>query len=628
MKTLTHDPRSGRSLSTTLAVAFFALSVVVLLLSGGLQVFSNFQTQREAISNKQQIIAQDTSRQVSTFIQEQFSVLETATRLTNLATASEQEQESVLSTLLGQNLAFRQLILLDSSKKELTRVSRLSKVGAGHVTIDDHALVRLWNDGRYVGNVYIEPITNEPMVLMAIADQDILGHFQGILVAEVNLKFMWDLVTKIEIGEQGLAYVVDRQGNLLAFNDIARVLRGDNVSQVQVVEEFINNPAMIPDTTVRAYQGVKGDQVVGSYIPLGAPDWAVVTEMPWGEAYRDVIQGALLSVVIILIVSALAGLLGVFVARRLAVPLVNLTETATQIAGGDRTLQAVVAGPEEIVGLATAFNSMTSQLRDLIGNLEHRVAERTAELEQKADDLAKANQYKSEFLASMSHELRTPLNAILTFNELLAIGTFGPVNEEQVDYLQKSLQSGKHLLSLINDVLDVAKYQSGKMKLFVEDNFDVETEIEEIVASAKAMLKDKPVTLTTEIDTDFPSMTCDKRRIRQVLLNLISNAVKFTERGTITLSARREDGEVLFTVADTGPGIAPEEQHLLFEPFIQTESGIRHAGGTGLGLPISKNLVEAHGGHIWVESAPGIGSKFCVSLPLKPDLVLDKEAQT
>jgi signal transduction histidine kinase len=261
--------------------------------------------------------------------------------------------------------------------------------------------------------------------------------------------------------------------------------------------------------------------------------------------------------------------------------------------------------------------------------LEARVEQRTIELQQSKEEaeIARqraedANQVKSQFLASMSHELRTPLNAILTFNELVALGTFGPVNEEQVDYLQKSVQSGKHLLSLINDVLDLTKIQAGMMKLFVENDFNIATEVSSVAATAEKLLNGKSVKLITEIDQDFPLLTCDKRRVRQVLLNLISNAVKFTEEGSITLSVKKQDQQVLFSVKDTGPGIDPEQQPIIFEPFVQTETGLKHAGGTGLGLPISKRLVEAHGGRLWVESTVGQGSNFYFSLPIEATLTL------
>jgi signal transduction histidine kinase len=196
-------------------------------------------------------------------------------------------------------------------------------------------------------------------------------------------------------------------------------------------------------------------------------------------------------------------------------------------------------------------------------------------------------------------------------------GTLGPVNERQADTLSEVVGSGQHLLSLINDVLDVSKIQSGMLTLFIEENVSIRDILDTGASTAEALIKDKPVTLVKDIDENLPPILCDQRRVQQVLLNLLSNAAKFTDEGTITLRARRQDDQILFTVSDTGAGIPIDQQERIFEPFIQTETGIKHAGGTGLGLPISKSLIEAHGGKIWVESAPGKGSAFIFTLPIE-----------
>lgn len=273
----------------------------------------------------------------------------------------------------------------------------------------------------------------------------------------------------------------------------------------------------------------------------------------------------------------------------------------------------------------TDLETALETVRQSEQRLEQRVAERTQELEQRSLELEfaiqeaqRASNVKSQFLASMSHELRTPLNSILTFSDLLMMGTFGEITPEQTEYLGKIRFSGRHLLELINDVLDISKMEAGMMKLFIEDDFHVGDEITRITASIEQMLGSKPVRLLKEIEDDLPLLTVDKRRVRQVLLNLLSNAVKFTQEGTITLRALRQADGILFAVIDTGPGIPAEQQQIIFEPFVQTETGVKHAGGTGLGLPISKRLVEAHGGKLWVESQPGQGAAFYFIVPIAP----------
>jgi signal transduction histidine kinase len=225
-----------------------------------------------------------------------------------------------------------------------------------------------------------------------------------------------------------------------------------------------------------------------------------------------------------------------------------------------------------------------------------------------------ANETKSRFLANMSHELRTPLNAILNFTAFVADGVLGPVNGEQEDVLQEALASGKHLLSLINDVLDITKIEAGMMDLFVEE-LDFNVVLASVVSVGKGLVKDKPVKLVAEIEEGLPKSFGDKRRLRQVFLNLLSNAAKFTSEGQIMITAQRCDDGVEVVVSDTGIGIAPDEHHKVFESFKQAKHDLAGAVGTGLGMPISKYFVEIHSGRIWFESEPGEGTTFYVRLP-------------
>jgi methyl-accepting chemotaxis protein len=367
-------PKSTRSLTAALAAAFLGLSVTVLLIASVSEMFFNFQTQQELVASQQQLIAQDAAKTVASFIQEKFSVLETAVRLGNPVTASREEQERILKNLLGLQPAIRQLVLLDAQERELIKVSRLSQAASGQVTerAGSDLFAQTGQGERYIGPIYVDEVTSEPQVIVAVPATDALGDFQGTLMAEVNLKFMWDLVDRLEIGEGGLAYVVDRQGDLIAFGDTARVLRGENVGGLKEVSEFINNPAPVDETVADIFPGINGTTSVGTYVPLMTPDWAVVTELPVEEAYQEVIRGAVISVAIMLVGAVLAGLIGVALARRLAAPLLDLTETATRIAGGEMELQAAIAGPTEVANLAGAFNSMTARLREMLHGEQKR----------------------------------------------------------------------------------------------------------------------------------------------------------------------------------------------------------------------------------------------------------------
>jgi signal transduction histidine kinase len=283
---------------------------------------------------------------------------------------------------------------------------------------------------------------------------------------------------------------------------------------------------------------------------------------------------------------------------------------------GKRTVGSVtLASP-----IRRSFTVSEVRLLRNISDLAAAAVERSRLYEEQletAEQLREADNIKSRFLASMSHELRTPLNAVLNFSEFIAMGVLGPVTEKQLEALGKVRDSGRHLLALINDVLDMTKIESGMLKLFVEKNINIHQELKSVIDTTQVLLKDKNVTFIQEVESDLPLVVADKRRIRQVLLNLVSNAAKFTQEGTITLHVKKLDDMLRFGVIDTGPGIAIEDQMAIFEPFRQTISGIKHVGGTGLGLAISKKLVESHGGQLWVESEAGQGAAFYFTLPIQ-----------
>jgi signal transduction histidine kinase len=215
----------------------------------------------------------------------------------------------------------------------------------------------------------------------------------------------------------------------------------------------------------------------------------------------------------------------------------------------------------------------------------------------------------------MSHELRTPLNAILGFSQVLREEMFGPVNEKQAEYLEDILASGQHLLSLINDVLDLSKVEAGQVQL-ASGPFSLREALEQGVVVVRERANTHGVRIGVKADPGADVVEGDARRIQQVIFNLLSNAVKFTPPGgAVDVSTSRVNGEVWVSVADTGPGIAPEDRERVFDEFQQTEAGIAQREGTGLGLALSKRFVELHGGRIWVETEVGKGSTFVFALP-------------
>jgi signal transduction histidine kinase len=241
------------------------------------------------------------------------------------------------------------------------------------------------------------------------------------------------------------------------------------------------------------------------------------------------------------------------------------------------------------------------------------------ELEGANRELSAASQHKSEFLANMSHELRTPLNAVIGFSEVLTERMFGELNEKQAEYVKDINASGAHLLSLINDILDLSKIEAGRMELELAD-FHLPQAIENAVVLVRERALRRGITLEQSIDSRLGEMQGDERKIKQVLLNLLSNAIKFTpEGGRVGVRAALVDGRVEVAISDTGIGIAPEDHEAVFEEFRHVGAAEKKAEGTGLGLALARKFIVLHGGRIWVESQVGVGSTFTFTIPRRTD---------
>jgi len=305
-----------------------------------------------------------------------------------------------------------------------------------------------------------------------------------------------------------------------------------------------------------------------------------------------------LFIVVAAISVVLALGLGLVLSWSLVGPIRRTEERVAEIAEGDFSGQLDVANRDELGSLAANVNRMNGELRRLYGELET------------------ASRHKSEFLANMSHELRTPLNAIIGFSQVLRQRMFGEINAKQEEYLDDVIASGNHLLSLIDDVLDLSKVEAGRIEL-ERATFSLRDALKRSVVMVRERAAEGGIRLSLELAPDVDLVRADERRVRQIVFNLLANAVKFTPPGgSVVVATARDGGEVRVSVTDTGPGVASEDRERIFEEFQQTELGARQGEGSGLGLALSRRLVELHGGRIWVEDGPGGGSRFVFTLPL------------
>ena len=320
-------------------------------------------------------------------------------------------------------------------------------------------------------------------------------------------------------------------------------------------------------------------------------------------------------------------------ARRAPVQVADLAEGRTLVidvlmrAGYRSLVIAPLIRSDEIVGALVVRRRVTGLLPQATIDLLQTFAAQSViaiqnarlfrEIEQKSRELAVASQHKSQFLANMSHELRTPLNAILGYTELILDDIYGATSPKLREVLQRLETNGRHLLGLINDVLDLSKIEAGQLTLTLAD-YTIAELVHGVVAAVEPLASDKHLALRVEVPANLPRCTGDQRRLSQVLLNLVGNAIKFTDEGEVLISAAAAQDRFTVSVRDTGPGIPPEAQARIFEEFQQADNSVAHKkGGTGLGLAISKRIIEMHGGELRVESAVGRGSTFSFTVPLE-----------
>ncbi len=370
-----------RSLAVTLVIGFSALTMAALVVATTLQMYFSFQVQKNIILMNQRLLAKDAANAVEYFISEKFSILKTASRRRNMAITPKETQEPILERVMGLEPAFRKLILFDSQRREITRISRITKmISNQHENYDpDELFKKTAAKKRYISPVYIDETTSEPMMIIADPVTDLFDDYMGTLVAELNLKFMWDLMGTISIGENGVAYVVEKQGYLIAYRDIAPVLKRENLSHIREVDIFVKEKSSTADISPRISRGINNELVVASHVPLASPEWAVIVELPVLEAYQPVVMTLILSGSVMLLSLILAIISGVFISKRLTKPVIELRDAAKKIGKGQLSLDIDIHSNNEIGELAKSFSLMVDDLKTTTVSrdaLEKEVAER------------------------------------------------------------------------------------------------------------------------------------------------------------------------------------------------------------------------------------------------------------
>ncbi|MDB9313556.1 SpoIIE family protein phosphatase [Spirulina sp. CS-785/01] len=517
---------------------------------------------------------------------------------TSLSTSNNTDQ--VLRQVLSRNLSIVDLIIVTQEGEIIAQQHRSSREKVEQMTLPSW-----FNKSPQWGEVVYSPVQfdqQSPYLEMAVNVTDEIGLSKGILLARIDLTELWDTTIALQVGDTGYVYLTDESGKIVASRNRRLLESKPNTLADQPPERVLNQ-------ALQFKQGLRDQRVFLVGRPLQVVPWYAVVEQSAKEAIAPFLLPTLLSLLILLCVLILIYTSIQFNRRRIISPLVQLHHAVTDIATGDLHQTVRIQTGDEFGELAQAFNQMTDQLTHSF-----------ATLAQKNEELQRLDQLKDQFLANTSHELRTPLNGMIGLAESLLDGGTGELNPKQRDNLLMIAQSGHRLANLVNDILDFSKLKQEKLELQLKP-INLASLGEVVLTLGQTLAQSKNLDLINDISPDLPPVLADENRLQQILYNLVGNAIKFTDYGHVTLSAKLDSpSQMSITVADTGIGIPNDKLKQVFESFEQADgSTARQYGGTGLGLAVSKDLIELHQGTITVESTVGEGSQFTFTLPISPE---------
>jgi len=603
---------------------YFLLSVLsiagALIASGVLETYFRYRESIEQLAFQQREAANVAALKIQTLIHDIETAMNAATKYQNAGgQETTPDYEFELKKLFYLAPAITEASIIGMDGIALAHISRSRAVSADAKgnSFASPAFQKAIQGQSYFGPVYFVR-ESEPYMTVALPIERYAGRVVGVLQAEVNLKYVWEIISAIKRGRAGYAYAVTRAGDLVAHPDMSMVLQHRKVTQLDQVKAAFDPALGLAQIKAVVATNLSGDRVFSSYALIPILDWAIIVEQPVGEAYEPLYASMLRTSSLLLVGLVVALLASLFVARRVLGPLELLRKGTERIGGGDLDFRLNIKTGDEIEALADEFNKMTERLSEAQAGLEHKVAERTIALTVANEKLEDANKHKSKFLANVNHELRTPVSAIIGYGRLILRETEGKIPPLQKENLKDLLNNAERLLVQIDSLLDFAKIEAGKIELHVEP-----VKIQEVVYGAISTIEptlDKNVVrLICDIPPEIATIYTDGEKLRQIILNLVGNAAKFTDRGEIKISACQENGDFKLAVADTGIGIDQADLNRIFEEFdrgrLSSDGAYR---GTGLGLAIVKRLVEVLGGSVIAESEVGKGSTFTVTLPVKP----------
>jgi signal transduction histidine kinase/CheY-like chemotaxis protein len=579
------------------AVLFAGVVAAALIANGLLDIFFSYRDQRRFLLQLQREQARFAAERIGQFVKDVEEQVAWTLNLRDYAMSREDRRIEALR-LLRQAPAVTEIALIDSIGREQVKVSRLAPdvVGSELDRSDDNAFGATFGQKRYYGPVYFRYGSEPYMTLGVASNRDSVG----VTVAEINLRFIWDILEQIRIGQNGRIYVTDSRGALIAHPDISLVLSQPNVSGVPHVRAAFADAI---DQEGQGSIGLAGDKVIAASGRIPGPGWRVFIEMPVWEAYAPVYASLLRSGALLALAIGVALGIGFILARRMTGPIAALSEATARIGAGDLTHRVFVRTGDELEVLGNNVNVMAESLRESYSNLEQKVEDRTRQL-------AEAAAARSRFLAIASHDLRQPLHALGLFVGQLRRP--GPDAKTALDKTESALTA---MNELFDALLDISKLDSGIVQPAIV-HFPACALFERLGATFEQQARRKGLSL--RIVPTRLWLRSDPVLLERILINLVANAVRYAETGGVVVGCRRQGSNVRIEVHDSGPGIPPSELGNIFREFVRLNQPAQDSHGLGLGLAVVERLTKVLAHELAVNSIEGRGSCFSVSVPTAP----------
>ena len=593
-------------LSAKVAVAIIGVAAAVLIVAGCLSLWLLVSAQMATIAALHQLQAETAALKIQHFVDDLESHLRWLIAPSWASTTEEDRRVDALRTLRALP-PVSTLRLLDPQGREQLRVSRLGPdiAGTGTDLSRTDAYVTARQQGRHIGPIYFQE-GSEPYVTIHVGG---VSPRQGSVVADVNLKLIWDIVTALRIGEAGRAFLVDAQGHLISHPDISLVLRQTDVSSLPYVRAALEKlPTGSGDAVLVAGRDLAGRDILSASTTPLTLGWTVITELPRAEALAPVYTSVRLWLIVLACGLAAAVLCGILIARNMIRPIETLTTGAIRIGSGDLDHRIAISGSNEFAQLGERFNEMAQHLQAERATLEEKVNMRTLEL-------ARANQAKSRFLASASHDLRQPLHALSLFVDELRSQ---PTEARRLRLNDNLAEAVDRLNGMFDAILDTSKIEAGAIRPSLS-HFPLAPLLDNLRGMFVSAAEAKGLRL--EIDGSVAWVESDRLLLQRILQNLVSNAIRYTDAGLVCVACTEADGQLTIAVCDTGPGIPAALQSDIFGEFFRAptpgQSGER---GLGLGLFIVESFARLLDHPLGMRSQPGHGSRFEIRVPIVPEM--------